>query len=183
MSNAKTIGSMTGMAALLVALGGAGECGGHTQDSDSKQQAQQERTLQEGLAQTGMPAIRNFREKKLMKELYELRDQANLVTYTYLFAQQSGQLVFLCDSIGYGIPAATQYTNPQKLAEGRSSSGYALTAIAQADPNGLFSPASAEGTWVMCKDPAGTDVKPVYVEERITVAPFRLIRGKQAERQ
>jgi hypothetical protein len=39
-----------------------------------------------------------------------------------------------------------------------------------------------EGTWIMCKDPSGTDVKPVYVEERITVAPFRLIR-QQPEKQ
>lgn len=175
----KAIGSTLGLAAMLVALGGAdgdGCSSHHPRDSDSSQQVQQERVLREGVAQTGLPAIKNFRERRLLKELYELRDQADLVTFTYLTAQQTGQLVFLCDSIGYGIPAATQYTNPQKLAEGwRGAEGYGITAIAQADPNGLFSPASAEGTWIMCKDPSGPDVKPVYIEDRIVVSPFQLV--------
>lgn len=169
----KMIG-MAGMAAMLVALGGADECGRRNDDSDSRQQAQQEHILREGVAQTGMPAITNFRERKILKEILEMRDQSNLVTYTYLVAAQTGQLVFFCDSIGYGFPAATQYTSPQKLAAQGAQYGYLV--LPQADPNGLFSPASAEGTWVMCKDPNGTPVKPVYVEERITVAPFRLIR-------
>ena len=174
----KAIGSTIGLLAMTIALGGADSNGcneHHPVDSDSRQQVQQESILREGVAQTGMPAIRNFRERKLVKELYEMRDQADLVTFTYLTAAQTGQLVFLCDSIGYGIPAATQYTNPQKLAEGwRGAEGYGITAIAQADPNGLFSPASAEGTWIMCKDPNGPDVKPIYIEERIVVSPFRL---------
>jgi hypothetical protein len=165
---------MAGMAAMLVALGGADRCDHSSEDSDSRQQALQEHILREGVSQTGMPAIKNFRERKILKEILEMRDQADLVTYTYLFAQQSGQLVFLCDSIGYGFPAATQYTSPQKLADQRVNYGYLV--LPQADPNGLFSPSSAEGTWVMCKDPNGTTVKPVYVEERITVAPFRLGR-------
>lgn len=163
-----------GLAILLLALGGADECNDRHEDSDSRQQAQQEHLLQEGAAQTGMPAIANFRERRLLKEILELRDQANLVTYTYLVAAQTGQLVFFCDSIGYGVPAATQYTSPQKLADRGVNYGYLV--LPQADPNGLFSPASAEGTWVMCKDPDGNAVKPVYMEERIIVAPFRMTR-------
>ena len=34
-------------------------------------------------------------------------------------------------------------------------------------------PTSAEGTWVMLKSPDG-DVKPVYVEPRVVVSPFKL---------
>ena len=49
-----------------------------------------------------------------------------------------------------------------------------LGILAQADPNGLFSPGSAEGTWIMCKDPKGPDVRPVYVEPRVIVSPFPL---------
>jgi hypothetical protein len=52
----------------------------------------------------------------------------------------------VCDSLGYGLSGATQFTNPQKIVE-RSQSGYA---VLPGDPNGLFSPAT-EGTWVMCK--------------------------------
>ena len=42
----------------------------------------------------------------------------------------------------------------------------------QAEPNGLFMPPTAEGSWVICgtKD----DLKPVYTEPRVIVSPFRL---------
>lgn len=141
--------------------------------SDTIQREQQEVLLKEGTAKTGMPNIKNFRERKLLKEILELRDQDGLVTYTYIVAEQTGKLVFLCNSIGYGIPAATQYTNPQKV---EFSTTHALAwNLPQSDPNGLFSPASAEGTWVMCGDP-GTSGKarPVYIEPRVIVSPFKL---------
>jgi len=144
-------------------------CGPPT--SDDIQRQQQERLLAEGTAQTGMPAIKNFRERKLLKDILELRDQEGLVTYTYLWNEYTGKKVFFCDSIGYGIPYATQYTNPSKF-ESSTSKGYGV--IPQADPNGLFSPASAEGTWVMCKNPDGNEVRPVYIEPRIIVSPFKL---------
>jgi hypothetical protein len=142
--------------------------------SDDIQQSQQEQMLSEATSQVGMPAIKNFRERKILKDIFELRDQDGLVTYTYVQSEMTGKLIFLCNSIGYGFPAATQFTNPQK-AEWHSSGGYVVTP--QADPNGLFSPSSAEGTWVMCSDPKGgatAKTRPVYVEPRIVVTPFEL---------
>jgi hypothetical protein len=141
--------------------------------SDSKQAAQQEKILAEGTAQIGMPSIVNFRERKLLKDIFELRDQMGFSTYTYLVGDDDIKMVFLCDSIGYGIPYATQFTNPEKIAVRDSEHGYVT--MPQADPNGLFSPASAEGTWIMCKDPNGKDVHVVYIEPRIIVSPFLLI--------
>lgn len=140
--------------------------------SDKIQREQSERLLSEATSQVGMPAIKNFRERKILKDILELRDQNGLVTYTYLYNEMQGKLIFLGESIGYGIPYATQFTNPQKIEAARMDVGYAI--IPQADPNGLFSPASAEGTWVLLKDPKGTDVRPVYIESRIIVSPFRL---------
>lgn len=137
--------------------------------SDQVQQQQQETILREGTAQIGMPAIKNFRERKLLKDIIEMRDQDGLVTYTYLWNEMKGEKVFFCSSIGYGIPYATQFTNPQKQAY--SGAGIILP---QADPNGLFSPSSSEGTWVLCKNPQGKDTRPVYVEPRIIVSPFKL---------
>lgn len=135
--------------------------------SDRQQQIAQETILAEGTAQVGMPAIKNFRERKLLKDILELRDQTGLVTYTYVWNEMQGKKVFFCESIGYGIPYATQFTNPEKITSGGKQ-------LPQADPNGLFSPAAAEGTWVMCKDPRGDAVKPVYLEPRIIVSPFKL---------
>lgn len=138
--------------------------------SDAVQRKQSEQLLAEGTAQVGMPAIKNFRERKLLKDILELRDQDGLVTYTYVFNEMQGKLIFLGLSVGYGIPYATQFTNPMKIEPGYSN----LHVLPQADPNGLFSPASAEGTWVLLKNPKGKDVKPVYVEMRIIVSPFPL---------
>jgi hypothetical protein len=142
---------------------------GCAESSDDKQRVQQERMLQEGTAQTGMPAIKNFRTRKLMKQIIEMRDQDGLVTYTYTVPETTGRPVFLCNSVGYAIPAATQYTNPEKYV------GTAGAILPQADPDGLFSPDSAEGSWVMCTDPSGNGkTRPVYVEPRIIVSPFKL---------
>ena len=147
-----------------------GGCVDDSQSSRKKEQQAQEQMQQESIAQAGVPAIKNFREKKLLKDIYELRDQDGLSTYTYIVAQQTGKLVLLGESVGYGIPAATQYNNPDQLKGGT----HEYTAYPQAEPNGLYSPQSAEGTWVMLKNPNGKDVKPVYVEERIVVSPFKL---------
>lgn len=140
--------------------------------SDTVQSQQQERILREGTSAVGMPAITHFREKRLLKDILELRDQEGLTTFTYVWNELKGEMVFVCHSIGYGIPYATQFTNPQKLESPGVAHEY--TAIAQADPNGLFSPASADGTWVMCKNLHGDNVKPVYIEPRIIVSPFEL---------
>lgn len=136
--------------------------------SDDIQRRQQEVMLKEATAETGMPAIANFQERKMMKMIIELRDQVNLATYTYLANEMQGKVGdLLCDSIGFGLPYATQYTSPMKY----ERQGITLP---QADPNGLFSPASAEGTWILCKNPNGKDVGPVYAEPKLVVSPFPL---------
>jgi hypothetical protein len=159
-------------AATILAMFTLAACDESPATSDQAQRAQQEVLLKEANAQTGMPNIKNFRERKLLKDILELRDQTGLVTYTYTWSEVTGKKVFFCNSIGYGIPYATQYTNPQKIEASGHQYGYAI--LPQADPNGLFSPASAEGTWVMCKDPNGSDTRPVYVEPRVIVSPFKL---------
>ncbi len=154
-------------------------CCGCSSSSTTREARQQEKLSNEAFSETGMPNIKNFRERKLLKDIYELRDQAGLTTYTYLFNQFTGKLIFLGESIGYGIPYATEYTNPERVTDGgmTAHTGNGNVAIPQADPNGLYSPSSAEGTWVLLKDPNGKDVKPVYIEPRIIVSPFKLKEG------
>jgi hypothetical protein len=132
-------------------------------------QKQEQQTMQ-GVQQVGLPAIVNFQEKRVLKQILELRD-TKIVTITYI-TDLNGKLHKRCNSIGYGIPYATQYTNPQMFSH--PYSGAYLT-LPQADPNGLYSPASAEGTWVLCANPKKPEeVAPVYIEDRITVSPFPL---------
>ena len=138
--------------------------------SDDIQRAQQEQILAQGTSQIGMPAIKNFRERKLLKDIYELRDQASYVTYSYICAPNTGRFIYLGQSIGYPIPYSTQFTNPEKAEYVGTSGRYVLP---QADPNGLFSPASANGTWVMIVDPKG-EAKPQYVEDNVTCLTYKL---------
>ena len=140
--------------------------------SDDVQHAQQETILREATQQTGMPAIKNFRERKIMKEILEKRDQSGFITYTYMKSEINNDLKLLCKSIGYPIPYSTQYTNPQKIEE-RTGTGYAI--LPQADPNSLFSPSSANATWSMCINPNDSkDVQAVYSESNLTTSPFPL---------
>jgi hypothetical protein len=154
-------------AALLLAA-----CDVAPQDSNKVQADQQERILQEGTAQTGMPAIKNFRERKTLKMIYELRDQEGLTTYTYIVPEQTGKPVFLCDSVGFAISDATGYTNPDKVMH--PYSGVWFTMI-QAEPNGLFTPDVSDANWVLCIDPKTSKPLPVFISSKIVVSAFKLI--------
>lgn len=150
------------------------------QTSMDIQRERQEKIVAEGIAQVGVPSIKNFRELKIAKDIYELRDQTGLVTYTYLWSEMQGKLIFLCDSIGYPIPYATQFTAPETMqryylpGSGSAGATSGVARLPQSEINGLFSPASAEGTWVLCKDPNGKDARPTYTEPRVVVLPFKL---------
>lgn len=160
--------------ALVVVTSGCGDWG-NKETSDSVQQKQQETINAQATSAVGMPAITNFRERKLVKDLFEMRDQEGLTMYYYVLSEQTGKFHYIGMGIGYPIPYATQFTNPMKVEE---SAGYvgaeALQVIPQADPNGLYTPSSAEGTWVMLKDPNSDKVLPVYLEPKVVASPFKL---------
>ena len=157
--------------------------------SSDIQRERQETMVAEGVAQTGMPAIVNFRELKLAKELYELRDQANLATYSYVenlspavvhgITARGGKLTFICDSIGFPLPYAVQFSAPESMQKWivpgavGGERRYGVEKLPQAEPNGLFSPGSAEASWILCKDPSGKDVFPSYSEPRLFVSLFK----------
>jgi hypothetical protein len=117
-----------------------------------------------------MPSLGNFEEKRMAKDIYELRDKA-IATHTYAVNEMSGCLVYLGPSVGYGLPYATQYSAPTRIDCGGSHS---CMQVPQAEPNGLFMPAAADGTWVLMKDQGSDKTMPVYIEQRVIVSPFRL---------
>lgn len=165
----------TGLAAVLLGIllfiivGTLQGCRADT--SDDTQRKEQEKILAQATEQVGMPAITNFRERKLVKMLFELRDQDGLSTWSYIYSPQLGKFTYLGPSIGYGIPAATQFTNPEKIAWSSGGAGYVLP---QADPNGLFSPSSADASWVFLIDPVTGKASPQYVEDKIDTFTYML---------
>ena len=138
--------------------------------ADDKDREAQEQMLKNGQAQTGLPAIVNWTEKKNFKRILELRDQANLETWTYI-TDMNGGLHPLGPwggrSIGLGISGAVQFTSPMKYA------GQGLS-LPQADPNGLFSPPTDEGTYIILVDNNGEQVI-VRAEPRTIVSTKRLM--------
>lgn len=137
-------------------------------------QRKQEAAMREAVAQTGLPAIKNFKEKKMMKMLYELRDQEKLICHAYLVNQMSGEVgQFLGKCVGYGLPASTQYSNPKKVLY-KGGYGESFGSMPQAEPNGLFMPEGLSATWLMMIDPETGEPRPVYVEPMIIVSPFPL---------
>lgn len=159
--------------AVLSILGGLAGCTDIPQTSDDKINAQQEQMAQEANAEVGMPGITHFTEKKTLRQLYEKRDQEHLLTYAYL-VDMNGRLHHVCDSVGYGFPYGTQFSNPQKYTRmAASGGGYTWGVMPQAEPNGLFMPPTADGTWVQCIG-SGGKIEPLYIEPRVVVSPWPL---------
>jgi hypothetical protein len=129
---------------------------------DRQRSVQQEQSLAEGAAQVGSPAIVNFQEMRITKQLLELRDK-EIATYAYLQAMD-GSLRCLGEAVGYGVPYSAQFTNPENVTTGKP----------QAEPNGLFMPDSADATWIMLRDPETKKVSPVYVEPNLIVSQFKM---------
>jgi hypothetical protein len=138
--------------------------------SDQKMNQQQETVAKEGASEVGFPAIVNFTEKREVKQLYELRDSANLRTWSYIL-DFNGNFHKVCDSVGFGIPYGVQFSNPDTLHGDYDH----YVALPQAEPNGLFSPSTDEGTWVMCLDPTSKQVAATYIEPPVTVSQFPLV--------
>lgn len=124
----------------------------------------------EAQSQIGMPAIKNWQEKKLAKWIYELRDRADLVCYAYIKNEMTGQLHFFGKCVGYGLPYSVQFTNPMKPGNPNWRDTYV---IPQADPNGLYMPDGLSATFVIMVDSEG-EPWPVYIESELTVSPFPL---------
>jgi len=139
------------------------------QNAERDQALRTNEALSEMNRQIGLPNIRNFQEKKLLKMVLEERDRENLVCYAYIIPDQTGKPVYIGRCIGYGIPYSTQYTNPQKVLHEMSSSP---STVPQADPNGLYAPGASEATWLFLIDPATNKPRPVYCEARTLVSPF-----------
>lgn len=162
-----------------------------TQSNDSKIAQQQEQQQAEADAEVPPPAIVNWNEKRMAKLIQEKRDQVNLATWTYT-KNLDGKYTFVCESIGYGLPYNTRANNPQhyefistRTGAAYSGSGYYTdgqgnriwgehAVMPQPEPNGLFIPDSAKGTWNLCKDPKTGKPDVTYQEEDIAVFPYKL---------
>ena len=164
------------MLLVAVAAMSLAACGERTSADSVERQKTQQVTAQATKA-VGFPSVTNFYEKRLLKEIYERRDQADLGTYAYVQGLD-GRLTCLGEAIGYGVPYSTQFSNPlsDRYASGdEGSNGWRREfPMPQPEPNGLFTPEGMSATWLQLVDPESGDIHVVYVEPTIVVSPFKL---------
>lgn len=146
-------------------------------------QKKSEEVFSESNKQIGLPAIKNFQEKKIMKEIYESRDNANLICYAYFYNTYTGSIgAFIGKCIGYGLPYATQFSNPSMIWDAETHGGVKqkfedageIQVIPQPEPNGLYMPESTAATWLLLIDPTTNKSHAVYIEPDVIVSPFPL---------
>jgi len=168
----------TALAAVLAfsAVSPASAWWGSSNSGDSNAQVERdlETQLMEGVRQVPLPAITNWTERRAVQYLYELRDDPNFTTYSYLFVPMTGQFVLLCNSVGFGINASIQMANPEAIVEMDLGQYRGQGTLPQAEPNGLFMPEGLAATYVMCVDEENESIEPMYVEPELIVTPFPL---------
>ena len=136
-------------------------------DTSSKENNYTEETKNQILDMHGMPNISNGYEYSQLKEIYELRDDPNLICYWYTKNDMSGKWIYQGTCIGYGIPYGASITNPEQYE-------YNGITIPLAEPNGLYTNGvTSSATWVLTTDKEG-NVTPTYIESEITVSQTKL---------
>ena len=121
----------------------------------------------------GFPDVSNYFERQQLKEIYELRDDPNLICYWYTKNEMSGKWIYQGECIGYGIPYTTSMTASESLQRIETSIGAEWEIVPLAEPNGLYASPSTSATWILTTDKDG-NITPTYVESEITVSQSKL---------
>lgn len=139
-------------------------------DSSSYRDNQYSEEMKEQIANAiGYPDLVNFFEYAQLKEIYELRDDPNLICYWYTKCEYTGKWVYEGKCIGYGIPYSASITSPDKVYY--NSSG---TVVSQAEPNGIYTNGlTTSATWILTVDEKG-NITPDYVEQPIRVTQNKI---------
>lgn len=141
--------------------------------ADTKEASRVRQQQQHYLETQPPPFFERSLERYLMIELYRARNSA-VATWTYRLNEYTGKIIWQCPSIGYPIPGGTQLTNPEQ------NVGSQGAVIPQAEPNGMFSPQTSQGTYVMCVNDDGT-VSPRYAEPLVETFPYPMTMTSDGE--
>lgn len=173
-------------AMLLVMVFLAGGCNDEKPHYEEQQTQVTTQLMNEAMRQVGMPNIKNFWQRKLLKMIYEIADQSDVITFAYTFNQFTGKFRYVGRAIGFGVPFSAQYTNPMRIVDdpyGDWSSGGRV--IPQPDPNGIYMPTSSTATWIILIDETTGELNLVYMEPLLTVSqiplPAAVVDGYQKD--
>lgn len=164
---------------LLVAAALLAGCGAESDPAASRQAKATRTAMNAADREIGMPRIKNFAQRKLLKNAYEDMDQTTLV---YVYVQSlDGKFVCLGQAVGYGVSLGTQFTSsqyPQRIkvpyGDGEGSMAGETFMVDQPEPNGLFQPTTGAATIVNLIDPSTGAARTALVEPNVVTTPSKL---------
>ena len=112
-------------------------------------------------------------QRDLLIQFYKASNES-ISTYTVI--SDFGRVLWEGPTMGYGIPANTQLTNPEEI------NGYYGVTLPQPEPNGLYSSPSTSGTIVMAVMKDGS-LAPIYAEHNVVTFPFNVEKDGTAYKQ
>ncbi len=158
---------MLGFVVVMCAGAGGNSCSQTPDSAAQREQYSQNRQMDQFLRNQPVPSFDWSLERHMMIELYSARQHAT-TTFSVVQSEFTGHVLWSCPSIGFPLPYATQLTNPSQVVFAHHPTEHdAAGVVAQQEPNGLFTPATADGTWVPCVDEHGK-ITPVYEERRVS---------------
>ena len=108
-----------------------------------------------------------------LKEIYEMRDNPNLICYWYTKNEYTGKWIYQGTCIGYGIPYGAAITAPESSQEARGGGSY-WNIVPLAEPNGLYTESVVTtATWILTTNDSG-EIAPTYVESEISVSQTKM---------
>lgn len=124
------------------------------------------------------PNLTDFRPADMFARTMEEQDKG-VMAFAYIMSPMQGKFFFVCKAAAFPYPGGTQYTSPEvvkRLYQGGVT-------LPQADPNGLFTPATADATITPCwaqrddiNNP-GNQYEAIYTEDKVNVFPGPLPRS------
>lgn len=169
--------------AIIMVVGCFSGCQRETTSSRENEYTQN--MMEQASYAVGYPNITNFFERAQLKEIYEMRDDHNLICYWYTKNDMTGKWIYQGTCIGYGIPYGTSITQTDTVqraalpalsvtGEDKSYNEYYTEVMPQAEPNGLYTNGlSTSATWILTTDAEG-NIAPTYVESEITVTQVKI---------
>lgn len=105
------------------------------------------------------PNITNFYEYQQLMQIYQARDNPQLILNAYLYSNQTGQLTCLGKVKGFGVPYGTQMSQPT----GNGTQG------SVPEPNGLYPSTSTSADWIQLVDPHTGKTSIAFVEPNLII--------------
>ena len=149
---------------VLVVLLAASILTGCEQSSQEIETDQQEKGVAAIVQNQPVPDLGGYSlERANLIRIMILRNQ-KIATYSYFFTI-TGTIIEVCPSQGFPFPYGTQLTAPEVYR-------YTGVTVPQAEINSLYSPQSADASWVLCV--VDGIAVPTYFEEKIEAFPYRI---------